>query len=144
MPTSDQEKKTTGGCLCGEVRYEITGEPAFSGLCHCRDCMRATGAGHNAIAAYQKEQVSITGEYTEYSSLGNSGAEVTRCFCPKCGSRLFGKPASIPTLLMVTAGTLDNPEDFSPQALIFTRSRQKWHSYDENIPAFETVPPQRG
>ena len=38
----------TGGCLCGAVRYECTGEPVFSLLCHCRDCQRQSGSAYAA------------------------------------------------------------------------------------------------
>ena len=27
-----------GGCLCGAVRYEVTGEPQMMGDCFCLDC----------------------------------------------------------------------------------------------------------
>jgi hypothetical protein len=28
----------TGGCYCGALRYEVTGDPMFQGQCHCREC----------------------------------------------------------------------------------------------------------
>jgi hypothetical protein len=33
-----------GGCLCGAVRYRITGEPRSSSTCFCRSCRLASGA----------------------------------------------------------------------------------------------------
>ena len=29
------DTKTTGGCMCGSVRYETTGEPFAINHCHC-------------------------------------------------------------------------------------------------------------
>ena len=34
----------TGGCLCGGVRYEVSGEPLFARFCCCRDCQRQSGS----------------------------------------------------------------------------------------------------
>ena len=36
----------TGGCMFGAVRYECKAQPAFMANCHCRDCLRATGAAY--------------------------------------------------------------------------------------------------
>src|SRR2546421_1924 len=36
----------TGGCACGVIRYEISGEPLASNDCQCRDCQRKSGTGH--------------------------------------------------------------------------------------------------
>ena len=34
----------TGGCLCGEIRYEITEAPPLVYTCHCIDCQRLTSS----------------------------------------------------------------------------------------------------
>ena len=37
----------TGGCLCGAVRYEYTGEVGAAGYCHCLDCRHTSGSAFN-------------------------------------------------------------------------------------------------
>ena len=32
------EMKIEGGCLCGKVRDSADAEPAFVGVCHCKNC----------------------------------------------------------------------------------------------------------
>jgi hypothetical protein len=39
-----ETKKTTGGCLCGAVRYETTAASEWTWYCHCESCRRHTGA----------------------------------------------------------------------------------------------------
>ena len=33
-----------GGCLCGAIRYRVSGEPLARSLCHCRSCRLGAGA----------------------------------------------------------------------------------------------------
>ena len=42
---------TTGGCYCGEIRYEADGEPVMKGECHCRECQYITGGQANDFMA---------------------------------------------------------------------------------------------
>ena len=35
-----------GSCLCGAVKYRVTGEPTRFFHCHCSRCRKATGTGH--------------------------------------------------------------------------------------------------
>ena len=50
----------TGGCLCGAIRYESGGEPAFSLQCHCRDCQRQSGAAYVAAVRMPSAEFRIT------------------------------------------------------------------------------------
>src|SRR5712692_4663641 len=111
-----------GGCMCGAVRYECTAEPVLMGNCHCRDCQRATGSAFSSVLGVPLSAVKITGQVKYYESKGDSGNTGSRGFCPNCGSRLFGKPAVASDLIMIMAGSLDDPSAYKPAMDIYTSS----------------------
>ena len=45
-----------GGCQCGAIRYEATGDPAYSALCHCKDCRASAGAPMVAWAGISRRR----------------------------------------------------------------------------------------
>jgi len=50
----------TGGCHCGAVRYEVTGEALTHALCHCSDCRRSAGAPMVGWTMYTSDAVKVT------------------------------------------------------------------------------------
>ena len=36
----------TGGCICGQVKYQIIDKPLFTQACHCKDCKVLTGSSY--------------------------------------------------------------------------------------------------
>ena len=56
----------TGGCLCGQVRYEATTAPLMSGVCHCKNCQKQAGTAFSTLAAFQKSDVDFVGELKLY------------------------------------------------------------------------------
>lgn len=74
--------RTTGGCLCGKVRSEASGQPYRVGICHCLDCRKHHGALFHASAIFPAEAVAVQGETHVYAG---------RHFCPHCGSSVFGR-----------------------------------------------------
>ena len=56
----------TGGCLCGQVRYEATTAPLMSGVCHCKNCQKQAGTAFSTLAAFQKSDVDFVGELALY------------------------------------------------------------------------------
>src|SRR5258708_24173052 len=64
-PTTTHEgtmTSTTGGCLCGRVRYSITAAPIRSGICHCRNCRRYTGSAFEPFMMFHAASVNLQGE----------------------------------------------------------------------------------
>jgi hypothetical protein len=116
----------TGGCLCGRVRYTATGEPAFSGICHCRNCQRYTGSAFETVIAFPAASVSVQGELKTYNDTGDSGQPVNRRFCPNCGSGVLAEVAVMPGVAILLAGTLDDPTAFTPTMDVYYSSAQPW------------------
>ena len=130
----------SGGCLCGHVRYESRGDAVFSVLCHCRDCQKASGTGGVPVMGVPKSTFRVTGETKSYGVAGGSGKQAIRHFCPTCGSLLFGTPEGFPEVVSIYVGSLDKPNTFKPQHVIFTRDRPDWLKMVPNIPEYQTVP----
>jgi len=116
----------TGGCLCGRVRYEVTAEPAFSCLCHCRSCQRYTGSAFETVIAFPSEAVNVTGELKTFDDVGDSGQPVHRRFCPNCGSGVIAECDVLPGLIIVLAGGLDDPAAFKPTMDVYWSRAHPW------------------
>lgn len=130
-----------GQCLCGSVKYTISSEPVYMGQCHCDDCRRSTGTGHSSNAFFKRLDVEIEGEISKYESMTESGSTITRYFCPKCGSRLFGMSDVATDIMSVSAGTMNDSSWFRPKAIIYNKKKPNWDVMDENVPKFEGMPP---
>jgi hypothetical protein len=130
----------TGGCLCGRVRYSTAAAPAFSGVCHCRDCQRATGSAFAPVLAFPKAEVRIEGVLTTYQGTGDSGQPIWRSFCPNCGSGVCDEVAIMPGVLMILAGTLDDPALMQPTMEIYCASAQPWVSLAGERKRFAKMP----
>ena len=131
----------TGGCLCGAVRYESGGEPAFSLQCHCRDCQRASGAAHvSAVRMPSAEFRIIQGVPKTYVAHADSGNAISRVFCGDCGTPLYVQVSTRPDIVGLRVTTFDDPSWFKPDANIFTKSAQPWDHFDPAVPKFDTYP----
>lgn len=136
--------KLAGGCLCGAVRYEISDEPLFSGLCHCRDCQRSSASAFIPYLGVARASITITGKTRSYTRPSEDGSPATRNFCPVCATTVFGGDRDDDSgVLTLYAGTLDDPAVFTPREHIFTRSRMIWsHIAPDTLPEHQRLPEQ--
>ena len=63
----------TGGCLCGQLRYDANAEPIFSAVCHCKTCQKQSGTAFRVVIAVPRPAVSIQGSPKIYTRTGDSG-----------------------------------------------------------------------
>ena len=121
-----------GGCLCGAVRYSISGEPLVTAVCHCTHCQKQGGSAFSVVAVVTDAQYSQSGETRVYADRGDSGKGVERHFCGNCGSPIVSLVEAMPGLTMVKAGTLDDPRGLNPTQEVWCGS------------AWDAVPPFAG
>jgi hypothetical protein len=89
---------------------------------------------------YPVERARVIGVVAEFE-LKTDESTVTRTFCPRCGSPLYGRNSRMPGFLTFTAGTLEDPGSLTPQVGIFTRTKRHWDATDAEVALFETQPP---
>src|SRR5215213_6371670 len=129
----------TGGCLCGNVRFAHTGSLGPASYCHCADCRRCTGSAFNVSVAMERRHFRITaGAPKGFTKTADSGTELTRHFCPDCGSPLFTSSPRHPDLVYAKAGALDDPALVRPDYQSWTRSAVKWATIGDDIQSYET------
>ena len=137
---STNETRLRGGCLCGAVRYQISGKPLFVSQCCCKDCQKATGTGHTTILGVHRDQFALTGTPQTYTNRGASGGDVTRHFCGVCGGRIYTSGTLPGVLVMVQARSLDDPNQVTPENVIYVKDAVSWDRFDPALPRFERLP----
>ena len=131
----------SGGCYCGNVRYEADGEPLMRARCHCRECQYFTGGEGNDFIAMPEAGFRFTkGAPKGYTRPDLPGA-ATREFCPDCGTPLLTRSPGLPGALILKVGGLDNPAAFEgPQIILQTADAQPFHHIPEGVRAFPRFP----
>jgi hypothetical protein len=120
-----------GGCLCGAVRYRVSGQPVATTLCHCRSCRRASGGTNVAWAVFDKSDFEWLGrEPANFSS----SPGIHWLFCGDCGSHVGYRRASRPDHMDITTGTLDDSDLFPPAVEIWLDHKIGWETLNPDLP----------
>jgi hypothetical protein len=128
-----------GNCLCGGIMLSYSGLIGPANYCHCEDCRRANGSAFNiGIRVERKDlKVTATSELRRYKYVSESGNEIERCFCGRCGSPIFTLHPHKPEYAWVKAGIINDPNIVKPAYEIWARDKVEWatvhvgQSYEE-------------
>ena len=135
----------TGGCQCGQMRYEISEAPLLLFSCHCTDCQPMTSSAFSMGLVVAERAFHLTaGEPRLVPRTADSERVATRWLCPNCGSWITGTPRPGSAIRSVRAGTLDDTSWLRPTVHLWTRSKQPWIVLPAGDRTFETQPTDLG
>tara|TARA_R110000868_G_scaffold79102_1_gene225114 strand:+ start:69525 stop:69935 length:411 start_codon:yes stop_codon:yes gene_type:complete len=100
-----------GGCLCGAVRFCVSGEPTGGNHCHCGMCRKDSGSGVSTFVTFPANAVTWDRNPTDYESSPGK----YRGFCPKCGSSLTWRSVENADTIDLRLGSFDDPTPFKAQ-----------------------------
>jgi hypothetical protein len=109
----------TGGCLCGAIRYAVSGPLRPVIICHCVFCRRTTTRG-GAYTACARDDLTVAP--SRALKWYRSSPTARRGFCGTCGSQLFWEPTGRDTI-SVSAGSLDSTEGLRLGEQVFLDQR---------------------
>jgi hypothetical protein len=122
----------TGGCFCGEVRYEASGTPFHETSCHCTICRRTTGAAFVTWFSVPRSQLRfVRGDPTRFRSTDKG----TRRFCPRCGTQLTFELEGLDEIDITTC-SLDAPDALPPKDHTYMKSKLGWVNPADGLPQY--------
>ncbi len=121
-----------GGCLCGAIRFEATGESDYAIYCHCFFCRRQTGAPVAAFAGFRTNSAFrwVKGKPSTY----RSSAPVRRKFCKRCGTPLTFEADDRPELVYIGIGAFDDPDRLPMRAHVHYGHKISWFETTDALP----------
>lgn len=127
----------SGGCDCGQIRYQMESKPLFVNCCHCRWCQRETGASFALNAMIESDRVTLLAGNPEIVATPTaSGRRQLIARCPQCRIAVWSNYSGAgKSLRFVRVGSLDLPDHLPPDIHIFTQSKQPWVLLPPDTPA---------
>lgn len=129
---TETDKLTTGGCLCGAVRYQVKGPLRDVINCHCSMCQRLHG-NFGPHSKAPKDKITIT--KSDGLAWYRTSAVARRGFCRECGSGLFWEPDKQDATGIV-AGTIDAPSNLKTIGHIFVAEKPEFYEISDGLPEF--------
>jgi hypothetical protein len=128
-----------GSCLCGAVKFELSGAAIEMMNCHCSKCRKHHGAAFATFVRASASDFTYTcGE--DLVKAYRSSPPVRRCFCSVCGSSLVFLFDGMPDAVWVVAGVLDNDPEVRLSSHIFVGSKAPWHEITDDVPQHSEYP----
>jgi hypothetical protein len=125
-----------GACLCGGVQFSIAGELAPIQVCHCSQCRQAQGGPFATNIPVDASALTFSAGEALLNRFESSPGKV-RAFCSVCGSPVFSARDSLPGVLRIRAGLLQEPVHSHLEFHAYTASKCSWWPLQDEVPKHE-------
>lgn len=122
----------TGGCLCGGVRYTVSGALRDVVACYCKQCQRTSG---NVVAATRASDDGFAITRSDTLAWYRSSEEAERGFCTRCGGNLFWRRVGA-ARTSIMAGTLDDTAGLVVAQHIYVADKAGFQVVPADAPAY--------
>ncbi|MBJ7470115.1 MAG: GFA family protein [Solirubrobacteraceae bacterium] len=130
-----------GSCLCGEVRFRVTGRFITAGYCHCTHCQKRTGTGASIQGRVERTDLELQAGAELLKAFVPPAGGRPKVFCTGCGSHLFSGDLSADAEVAIRLGAFDGPIDVTPAFHMFVRSAPAWAPVpDDGLVRYDTAP----
>jgi hypothetical protein len=126
----------TGSCLCGGIRYEVTGELGPVALCHCGMCRKASGSAFASNASVEREAFRLL-QGADLVQRYESSPGRFRCFCRTCGSPVFAEARAMPNLVRLRLGSFDGDPGVRPAYHWAVNFKAPWWTIRDELPQLD-------
>ncbi len=136
--TQKRQPMASGGCLCGNVKYEIWAGSLGAGYCHCKFCQLAVGAPLTDWVCFEEKFVSFLGDAPK---IYRSSPINERAFCGNCGTSLYSYFEAADTsdcFYVIRLATVDNPGVYPPTSHFGVESQLPWLDINDDLPRLRT------
>jgi hypothetical protein len=129
-----------GGCMCGGVRFQVSGAPLLTMACHCTGCQKLTASAYSLSIAVPSAGFAITrGEPV----IGGMHGAHRQYYCAHCKNWMFTHPHGMDFFVNVRATMLDRHDWFVPYVEVNTSERLPWATTPAKY-SFSTQPDLEG
>lgn len=131
-----------GGCLCGAIRFEITGEIHHIVYCHCSQCRKAQGSAFATNGIVATDDIRLLSGEDRLTGYESSPGQI-KYFCRHCGSPIMSKTRENPDQVRIRLGVVESDIAERPEAHIFASSKANWETIGNGLPQYDTYEPNR-
>ena len=130
----------TGSCLCGGIQFRIDAVLVPIQVCHCSQCRKAQGGPFATNTPVSEASFQLLAGAELLTSFESSPGK-QRFFCRRCGSPIYSSKVSLPGVLRIRVGLIDEPLSVAIEAHFQTGSKAGWWPITDGLPQFEESRP---